>query len=284
MDLDEWELLPDDGFLEIHDDGGKMIFSRKYGSDQKSVFRMNYFSPNSPKLGEKPEKSRVPNQLVPVPIFQLEPPMMNKAKDDEVRKDTNKVPIEIKLVPSMPSEQITAANTAAVEADQDMVSQVFFKKENEFVDMKMDSPRSGTRGIVPQIDVGAFQFEDKDQEKESKSFPSNLKAEKENLESHGEEEVNWEENSGGLNLWKWSLSGVGAICSFGVAAATICIIVFGGSQRNKQHQKNQKLRFQIYTDDKKIKHPSKLNDAISVARGVPLPIAQITCGGYYDGL
>ncbi|KAL2531039.1 Malic enzyme [Forsythia ovata] len=38
-------------------------------------------------------------------------------------------------------------------------------------------------------------------------------------------------------------------CSFGVAAATVCIVVFGTRQKSKQQQK-QKLQFQIYTKDK----------------------------------
>ncbi|KAL6999477.1 hypothetical protein U1Q18_000638, partial [Sarracenia purpurea var. burkii] len=44
--------------------------------------------------------------------------------------------------------------------DQDTVSQqVFFKKmkENEFVDMKMGTPKSSGRGIVP----GTFQFKER---------------------------------------------------------------------------------------------------------------------------
>ncbi|KAL2538013.1 Uncharacterized protein Fot_19404 [Forsythia ovata] len=56
----------------------------------------------------------------------------------------------------------------------------------------------------------------------------------------------------------------------GVAAATVCIVVFGTRQKSKQQQ-NQKLQFQIYTNDKRIKlvvhHATKLNEAISAVRG-----------------
>ncbi|KAH1046172.1 hypothetical protein J1N35_036956 [Gossypium stocksii] len=51
-------------------------------------------------------------------------------------------------------------------------------------------------------------------------------------------DVNWEESSDGLNLWKWNLTGIGAICPFGVVAATFCIIIFGTQQRHKQQQLN----------------------------------------------
>ncbi|KAL2559103.1 Uncharacterized protein Fot_03842 [Forsythia ovata] len=59
-------------------------------------------------------------------------------------------------------------------------------------------------------------------------------------------------------------------CSIGVAVATVCIVVFGTRQKSKQQQ-NQKLQFQIYTKDKRIKqvvhHATKLNEAISTVRG-----------------
>uniref|UniRef100_A0A5B6ZDX5 DUF6821 domain-containing protein n=1 Tax=Davidia involucrata TaxID=16924 RepID=A0A5B6ZDX5_DAVIN len=283
MDLQEWELLLDD---EIHDDGGKKIFSRKYDTDHKTLFKTNYFicpSPNSQKF-VKPsseKNSRVPNQLVvPVPI-QFEP--------------------TINIAPSVMSEKMEAPNTGGGGAppDQNMVSQVFFKKtttENEFVDMKMDSPKSGSRGgIVPQIDAGTFQFEDKSEAMESDNCASKMEVEKEmvrktiNLDSDMREENSGGGGGGGSNIWKWSSTGIGAICSFGVAAAaTLCIIILGSSQRNKQLHQNQKLRFQIYTDDKRIKqvvhHATKLNEAISAVRGVPLTRAHITFGGYYDAL
>ncbi|KAK9289465.1 hypothetical protein L1049_007620 [Liquidambar formosana] len=304
MDLEEWEFLPDDGFLDFHEDGGgKKIFHR---GDPKSIFNMNHFilpSPTSRKIAEPPPniKPKVTNQLVPVPI-QFDQ-AIGKDPDDEILKEITKVPIEITVMPSPAaiSEKITAPNLGAMEADQDAVSQVFFKKmkENEFVDMKMDSPKSGNRGITHQIDAGTLQFDDKGEgyrgeALENKASPK-MKIEKEmankknNMDSEIKEEVNWEGNHGGLNIWKWSSTGIGTLCSIGVAAATICILILGSQQKNKQHQQNQKLQFQIYTDDKRIKqvvhHATKLNEAISAVRGVPLSSrAHITFGGYYDGL
>ncbi|XP_050213461.1 uncharacterized protein LOC126664889 [Mercurialis annua] len=287
MDLDEWEILPHHGgFLDYHEDddhGGKKkksFASTKHGSNQRSMFNMNYFvCPSSP-----PKNSRPSQQLVPVP-FQLEPAQ-------ELCSD--KKPIDIKVViPSMIIPEINgsdqvAASSKEAEADQDPISQVFFKKmkENKFVDMKLDSPESPTKGFVhppsPQIDAAQFKFEDKGEVLEiNKTNSPRIEDQKEKI---------WEgDDDDGLNLWKWSLNGIGAICSFGVAAATVCIIIFGSQQRNNQQKhQNQKFRFQIYTDDKRIKqvvhHATRFNEAITAVRGVPIARAHITYGGYYEGI
>ncbi|XP_022859472.1 uncharacterized protein LOC111380208 [Olea europaea var. sylvestris] len=279
MDLEEWELLPDDGFLEIHDDGGKKIYSRKYSSGLTSVLETNYFvcpTKSSPQFVES-----TTNQLLPVPIH-LEPTIL-KPCDQEI---PNQVPVEVKMMPSVLPEKIKPLNTgSASEADEDLVSQVFFKKmkEPEFVDMKVESPKSSRSGIMPQIEgTGFYQFEEngeayKVEALDGKSCASKVK---------GDSDMDMEENNWGLNIWKWSLNGVGAIFSFGVAAATVSFIIFGSHQRSKQQ--NQKLQLQIYTNDKRIEqvvhHASKLNEAISAVtvRGVPLTRAHVTSGGYYE--
>ncbi|GAV78954.1 hypothetical protein CFOL_v3_22419 [Cephalotus follicularis] len=306
MDLEEWEFLSDDGLIDYHEDGEKKTLVRKRNSDPKSVFNMNYFmcpSPTSPRIMEPSSSpspppppppplrnSRVvPNHIVTVPI-QLEPTIDEVPNDDSNKQIIAKV--DISIVPSATIEKIKVPIIEPLEVDQDAVSQVFFKKmkENEFVDMKMDSPKSSSRGIMPQIDAGAFNFDDKTEAYrgdtiETINFPRNkeLVAKK----SHIVDSDSKEENTGGLiNIWKWSLtSGIGAICSFGVAAATMCIIILGNHQRSKQHQD---FRFQIYTDDKRIKqvvhHATKLNEAISAVRGMPITGAHITFGGYHEGL
>ncbi|KAF9670241.1 hypothetical protein SADUNF_Sadunf13G0047900 [Salix dunnii] len=296
MDLEEWELLPHDGLIEIHGDGEKKTFgASKSGSPSpKSMFNMNYFvCPSSP-----PKHSRLArNQLVPVPI-QLEPTTGKDVPEGRVISKKEVIPVvPIDLCTAVPSVIVPEVK----EADQDSVSQVFFKKlkENEFVDMKLDSPKSSnTKGgfVPPQIDAGAtFNFEDQsdhqgytgDQELDATKI-SSPRIKITGKESSTTGEVGWEENSGGLNLWKLSLTGIGAICSFGVAAATICIFIFGSHQRNKHQQQNQKLSFQIYTDDKGIEQvvhcATKLNGAISTRRGVPIARAHITYGGYHDCL
>ncbi|XP_015056468.1 uncharacterized protein LOC107002811 isoform X2 [Solanum pennellii] len=248
MDLEEWEILPDDGFLQIHDDDGKMIFSRKYSSDNsKNEFNMNYFICPSPKSSQFVDTT---HQLVP-----LDPNSQETSDDQEkvvipIEAMITKVPLELK-VPNFGEHH-------------DQFSQVFFKKmkENEFDNMKIDSPKSINKSLLSQFEEKTEDFEvEKD-------------------------EIIEENGNSGLNLLNKSLNGIGAICSFGVAAAaTICIIFIGNHQKHKQ---NQKIRFQIFTDEKRIKrvvqHATRLNEAISAVRGVPVTRAQITVGGYYDAL
>ncbi|KAL3631618.1 hypothetical protein CASFOL_024602 [Castilleja foliolosa] len=85
-----------------------------------------------------------------------------------------------------------------------------------------------------------------------------------------------------LNTRKWSLNGIGTICSVGVAAASVCIIILGNHKKNK-------LRFHIYTNDKfkglqriKNQHSKKLDEAISALGSAIITKARLTIGGYYD--
>nr|GMD41680.1 Titin like [Ipomoea batatas] len=246
MDLEEWEVLPEDGFLQIHDDGaGKKIFSRKYGAAPTShVFKMNYF---------------------------VCPPPANPA-NQFVETTTQLVPLPLPSVQFIGDHH--QMDMAATEAEPDRVSQVFFKKikETEFPsDMKLDSPKSNNGAVMPQLDAG--EVYKADQAMESKTFLSSPRSTVEDDDGESSDHEN-----GGLNLLNWSMTGVGAILSFGVAAvvSTVCILIAGNRQK---HRKNQKLRFQIYTDDKRIKqmvhHATRLNEAIS---GVPITRAHITIG------
>ncbi|XP_009797664.1 uncharacterized protein [Nicotiana sylvestris] len=294
MDLEEWEVLPEDGFLQIHDDGGNKIFSRKFISDSNRVFH-DYFScstPNPCQFVDSTVHPRVPKQLIPLSI-QLKPRIQkthddNDDDDDEVSKEviTTQVPFEINILPSTISEKIKAP-AAMMETDQ-VLSQVFFKKMKDTEsrltrDMKVESPKSSNKTFVPQIDQEyPFPFEEKSEVIE---IDKDIVIKKMEMEA----EIIHEDNRGGLNLLNWSLTGIGAICSFGVAAAaTICISFIGNRQKHKQNQQNQMLRFQIFSDDKRMKqvvrHASKLNEAISATRGVPISRAQITVGGYYDAV
>ncbi|XP_058722683.1 uncharacterized protein LOC131594533 [Vicia villosa] len=199
-------------------------------------FEMEYLHPSPP---------RKQNQLVPLQI-PLDLKIGNTSKDVVLLKD-------------MPKHQ-------SFEEDQEEnVSQVFFKiKENEFVDMKIESPKSSSSKEMvtsPRMIIEKDVFGEK-------------------------EDSSWEEeNNSGFSLWKWSLSGVGAICTFGVVVASICVVYFGSQQRKKLQQ-DKKIMFQIYADDKRIKqvvqHATKLNEAISAVRGVPITRAHITVGGNYD--
>lgn len=307
VDLDEWEYLPDHGFLDLNneDSDDKKIFSagKRGSTNSTTVFNMNYFmcpSPTSEKVIEAPaagEKGRFSRrvggyqQVVPVSI-QLEPRFVkNKPDDDDVTKNIILMTEKKKMMKVNKDPDF-----GSIESNQDAVSQVFFKKmkENEFVDMKMDSPKSPTsRNIMPpQLDAAAFNFDDNHPTEAMESINS-FSPRKKIMDSDTNQEgeiVDWEENNngGGFDLWKWSLTGIGAICSFGVAAATICIIIFSSQHKQQQQQHNAKLRFQIYAEDKRIKQAvqqaAKFNEAISVVRGVPITRAHITYGGYYDSL
>lgn len=236
MDLQEWELLSDNGLLEVLHDDRHNFLSREYASDFK----------------------RVPNQLVIPILIQQEPSIQKPQEDDEVIKEViTKVPVE---------------GATVVQDEEDKVSQVFFKKMNgaEFENMKLDSPKiSNKTTSVSQIDSMSFPFEDKVEV---------LEVEKEGVIK--KRDINEENNNVGINLWNWRLTGLGAICSFGVAAAAaavaICVFI-GNHQKPKQH----KLTFQ-FSDDKKIKQvvqqpATKLNEAICGVRGsVPITKKRIT--------
>ncbi|KAK6941988.1 hypothetical protein RJ641_027365 [Dillenia turbinata] len=284
MDIEGWELLPNDGLFDYHEDADKTIYSSNPNKNKqhgyllpKTVFNMNYFkiveTPIDPKEVSDSNPNSKSGQVVPVP-FELETAVgKGKIPDEEevaVVKEITQVPIEIRrIVPAPPA----ISQPEKGEGDQDTVSQVFFKKmkENEFVDMKMDSPKSGKRGILPQMEVGSFQFDDKTEAAimEDKSSPRMITK----GNSDHKEVITWEEHGGGFNIWRWRFTGIGALCSLGFAAATICILIFGSRQTNKHDQQNQKLRFQIYADEKQraikqvVRRTTKLNEAISAVRG-----------------
>ncbi|XP_047318679.1 uncharacterized protein LOC124922006 isoform X1 [Impatiens glandulifera] len=239
MDLDEWELLPDYTFLEIHDVRGA---GAGVSSDPSDDFKADYFSCPSPNSHKQ--------------VIHLDPSSSPSysAKDIVFDQKVEAPKFEVET-----------------EHDDDIVSQVSFNKENEFVDMKIDSPKSRSRSPLPQIDLGSFQFEMKNEVVEV---------------TDDDHDHDHDHDKAKDNIWKRSLNGIGAICSFGVAAATFCFIVLGTQQKNKKD-----IRFQIYADDKRIKqvmtqHAAKMNGAISAMRGVSVPLARahITVGGYYDGL
>jgi hypothetical protein len=52
----------------------------------------------------------------------------------------------------------------------------------------------------------------------------------------------------GFSVGSLRAHGVGALCSFGVAAATFCIFLLGGG-RQQQNRQNHKIQLQMYADD-----------------------------------
>lgn len=256
MDINEWVILSDDG---LFDGDEKQFFLGKRNS---LVFDKDYFctSPKSTKNIDI-EPLKVPKQVFHVPI-QFEPIIDKVPNEGLVKENTEKIKV-----------------SEIEEADQESVSQVFFHiKENKFVDMKLESPKSSSgRGLFSPLDA----------DMEMMTSPTMKNMENEKFDMYYDEKEG-EDMNGGFNLWKWSLTGVGAIFSFGVAAATICVLIFGSQQRNNKLQQDQSIRFKIYTDDKRVKqvvqHATKLNEAFAAVRGVPLSRAHITHGGYYDSV
>lgn len=126
---------------------------------------------------------------------------------------------------------------------RDAASVVLFRKskEDEFVDMKIESPMvSSISMIMPPVETEKMLF---DSEEEEEEFYKD--------ERNSEREPEIKEKPFGLKLWRWRLMGsVGALCSIGVAASTLCIFILGGRQLQKQQHQSQKIQFQIYADEK----------------------------------
>lgn len=257
MDLEDWEILPKNPYKDLdHEEDHEAAM--KIIRNTENNFDMDYFiCPTQDSVGKT---ELVPTQLIHVPVT-WEP--VSTVDDTDHKKNQD----------SVPSPRITFKT----------------EKENEFVDMKIDLPERLT-SPMPQNDekhyaLGGEYHDEMGTEVEEGGGLSSKK------EVDSDENVKYGEK---MNVWKMGLHGIGAICSFGVAAAaaTFCVFFLGHNNniqgcRNKNQ--NQILRFQIYSDDNKrmnevVKHATKLNDAISVMKGLPLARAQISFGGYYDAL
>ncbi|XP_008813731.1 uncharacterized protein LOC103724295 [Phoenix dactylifera] len=295
MDLEEWEFLPDGkSFLDFGHEGGKELSSKEICFDTKGIVDMNYFICPSPtsRFTHAEEENSNPASETKQALRPTGPdPIVEKKKEEEEQDD--ELAKEFKDIGVIPP---------AIIANHDAVSQVFFKvKENEF---KMNSPKSNTRGLIPHIEPDPIRFEEEKEEEDckveetkehTKSKNSAFEKEAEKDEDHLESEVKgkpcWE--SFGCDMWRWRLTGIGALCSTGVAAAaTLCMLLLGGRQRQKQQHQNQRIQFQIYGDDKRItqmvQQATRLNQALSAVRGAPMArhqnVAHISFRGYYDGL
>ncbi|KAK9725656.1 hypothetical protein RND81_05G160300 [Saponaria officinalis] len=243
MDLHEWELLSDSSFSDLHQD--KLVNNST--SPNSTVIDVNYYQKSSDQL--KTNNLRV----IPVPIKFDEETYDDQIKDQKSSSD-----------------------------DQEMTSKVFFKKmkENEFVDMKMDTPKSPNKGVIAQFV--------KKHEKDG-NFDMENPITEDKLVVVEEEKKKEEDENGGVKIWKWGMTGMGAVISFGfAAAATVSFIVFCNAHKQRNVSKKQELHFQIYSHDQRFKQvvsrAKKLNEAISVMRGAPMTRAHITFGGYYESL
>ncbi|KAF2921860.1 hypothetical protein DAI22_07g066800 [Oryza sativa Japonica Group] len=93
-----------------------------------------------------------------------------------------------------------------------------------------------------------------------------------------------------FRVGKLRVNGIGALCSFGVAAAaTVCVFLVGGRlQHHHRQQQQHKIQLQLYGDDKRmqqvVQQTSRLNQAMSsVMGGGGSTRANISFGGYYEG-
>uniref|UniRef100_A0A7N0V1B6 DUF6821 domain-containing protein n=1 Tax=Kalanchoe fedtschenkoi TaxID=63787 RepID=A0A7N0V1B6_KALFE len=275
VDLDDWEYLPDATYLLRHDEAGDACGPQRFVS--KSVFNMDYFSTDSP-----------PTLLIPTPQFV-----------------PHHLPTPTLLQPQEVPDQLLQPDPQDEDEDSSTVAtQVFFKNNTEFVDMKLlDS--SSPRSIPASTLIAGLSFEDKT---DGVTTTTTITSPRKTLDlfNPGEiatrntkNDVNWVgegiigddyaiADDSGVDLWRLGLGGIGALCSFGFAAAAICLLVFGNN--HKVRHNHHKLSFQIYAsaDDNKrmkqvVQQATKFNEAMAAAvRGVPLNRAHITYGGYYD--
>ncbi|CAH8381014.1 unnamed protein product [Eruca vesicaria subsp. sativa] len=273
MDLEDWELLPKNLYkgLDLDHDEDHEAAMRIIRNTDKS-FDMDYFiCPTQDPVGKTEFHRRpsvVPTQLLQVPV-NWEP--VYTVEDTDHKK--NQDPDPELLTESVPSPRITFKTA----------------KENEFVDMKIDLPARFTSPLPQRDDkhsvsgrvLAAGEY-----------YGEMGKEVEEGGDVRSKKEVCWdeEENIRGekMNLWKMSLHGIGAICSFSVAAAaaTFCVFFLGHNNSSIHGCRNKN---QIYSDDNKrtkevVKHATKLNEAISVLKGLPVARAQISFGGHYNGL
>ncbi|WVZ08660.1 hypothetical protein V8G54_022006 [Vigna mungo] len=281
MDANDWVVLSHDSLFDFNEDCvEKQVFLGKRNLDSKSVFDVDdYYFCTSPKFKKRSEESRnfhlrVSQEPVHIPI-RLES-RIGEVPDEGLVEETTKEHVEDTLVPSSP---IAAGKIKGVvlEADKDTVPHLLSKIRG------IESPKSIGIGLFLKPDMDGLKIEEIASEAQEMMVSPSMKIDRDMTVMDSSKEV--EDSGDGFNFWKWSMNGVGAICSFGVAAATICVLIFGSNQKNKFHQ-DQKIRFQIYTDDKRIKqmveHASKLNEAaFSAMTGLPLCRASITFGDFY---
>ncbi|KAK4405002.1 hypothetical protein Sango_0868800 [Sesamum angolense] len=159
-----------------------------------------------------------PPQLLPKTIHPPQPTIPHLQLPDHQPLLT-KTPLPIP--PAQASARINTSFTTS--ADQHPVSPDKFYETGLM--MTLDSKTTWV--IMPQAQTegaGVFHFQEKKDPCKDDSITSVIKKNDKKLLF---------ELEGGFNIWKWSFNGLGAICSFGVAAATFCLIINFSTHRNK---------------------------------------------------
>ncbi|XP_074586610.1 uncharacterized protein LOC141842299 [Curcuma longa] len=230
MELEEWEFLPDaDSFLELgHEAKRDVVF-------KELIVDMNYFiCPSLPLVDRKLSPSS-------------SAPLAEEAQKKELVEEF---------------KDITVVLPAAIAVDphrHDVVTQVFFKKltDNEFVDMKVESPRGAT--------LTHLEPEGKEEEEEE---------EKEEAEAEGDRKGDGCEP---MNTWNRRLVGVGAFCSLGAAAAATAFMFVLGGRHLQSQQHSHRIQFCIYSDDKRSRGTTTM---MLLHRATRPNQAHISFGGY----
>lgn len=261
MDLEGWELLPDQGMLSIYGKGE----ARRSSSPKETV-------------------GLTPKDAAPIDLFPDQSDHLLVESIDYPSKEKQHDWVD------------PGANCAA----GSVVDKLY---PDEKIVMEVPPPPPPPMEDRPVNPISAENFRNSYEGEDSEEEKAEEEEEEEKIPFKGDgvvfegkhlsscddnKEKGWLEGFG-FSIWRWRLTGIGALCSIGVAAATICIFMLGGHQRHRQQHQTEKIQFQIYTDDKNLKqivqHASRLNQVISASRGAP-PVtrANISFGGYYDGL
>ncbi|XP_031488232.1 uncharacterized protein LOC116256131 isoform X2 [Nymphaea colorata] len=222
-DVDGWELLAGDGSLE----GGKgEPIPREVETDHGALLDASYFiCPASPSH---------PPHIHPTTGSEtaLDPMAVDETKDE-----------------AGPAEEIKEIPVVDVSVVEEVVGDKVVIEENKFVDMKVaDLPEIGKKDLLQEAvksnvdnDLGVCESVPV---KEAAAFVGGL-VEEEKSGSDGSSGG----SGGGFGIWGWRVTGLGALCSLGVAAATICIILLGRQRQMQRQQQSQKFRFNSCGDE-----------------------------------
>ena len=225
MDFDEWEIVPNPCRHDFIDFG--------LGNEKGLLFSkdidINYFS--------KEEKSSS---------------LMIEEKD----QDHPKLSLECKDIGVVPPPPRPLQVPTIVADSRDVASVVLFKKLKDdelFVNTGIESPKSSAKGtIMPPVEPEQLLFDTEEEDDEEEEEEEKLYKDEKNSAKEMEyvEPVEIKETQFRLKIWRRRVTGsAGALCSIGVAAATLCIFILGGRQMQKSQHQNQKNQFQICTDE-----------------------------------
>lgn len=271
MNLEEWEFLPDNkSFLDCsHECANDPVLPNEVWLFDK-VIQMDYFICPSPSKDTSSPSSKTCKELIVASDA-----ITSKKPDDDTAKDFKSIGTDPPLILDSP----------------DPLPCLLFKKikEDELVNMKLNFPRlpSTREFIMPTaIETRAEELDQRSPVIQNSKVI--IREEEDKPKDCMEVKV---KNKGPLDnfsvcMWRWKFTGIGALCSVGVAAATTLCILISAAACQKHNPK--KIQFQLCADDKRItqmvQQTTRLNQAFLAARGASVTNAHISFGGYYEGL